>query len=256
VYKRQELVTQAKDKSVLIYIFDKRSKQTPPPLTEIWFSPIGKFLSVTKPDVIEDDADRKRQEEKDNEFISNVDKNSVTFENANNYNDKVNFKELPTPIPQYIKQFYKEHYVKSSKLVSDDALGNVYLITVKLEDSKYSVDLYFDLQGKFLKKIDEAEGIINKNSNKIIEENKEQVKPGTKYGTDEEKVKPVDLPSGISKYLKKNHPQYSISESYFKTDNDLGNCYLIILKKSGDKNVLQLYFDLDGNLLKNETENE
>ncbi len=256
--KSAELVTQAKDKSIFIRMYDKRSKETPPPLTEIWFSPIGKFLSINKADVIdESDKDsRKRQEEKDKEFLSEVDKNGVTYENANNYNDKVNFKELPTPIPQYLKQYYKEHFVKSSRLVSDDALGNVYLITVKAEDTKYAVHLYFDLQGKFLKKIDEAEGRINKDSNKTIEQSKVEDKPASKYGTPEESVNPIELPTNISKYLKKNFSQYAIAESYFKTDDDLGNCYLLILKKSGDKKVVQLYFDLDGNMLRNETENQ
>ncbi|MEI6853913.1 MAG: PepSY-like domain-containing protein, partial [Bacteroidota bacterium] len=159
-------------------------------------------------------------------------------------------------IPQYIKKYYKEHYVKSSRMVSDDELGNVYLITVKLEDSKYAVHLYFDLQGKFLKKIDEAEGKITKDNNKTIEQTKTQEKPESKYGTSEERVNATELPTNITKYLKKKYPQYSITESFFKTDNDLGNCYLLILKKSGDKKVIQLYFDLDGNLLKDETENQ
>jgi hypothetical protein len=256
--KSAELITLPKDKSVLINMYDKRSKQTPPPLTEIWFSPIGKFLSITKPDETDNtDMDsKKRQEEKDNEFLTDVDKGGVTFENSNNYNDKVNFKELPTPIPQYIKQYYKEHYVKSSRMVSDDELGNVYLIIVKLEDSKYAVHLYFDLQGKFLKKIDEAEGKISKDNNKTIEETKTQEEPESKYGTAEERVNATELPTNITKYLKKKYPQHNIAESYFKTDDDLGSCYLLILKKSGDKKVIQLYFDLDGNMLKDETENQ
>jgi hypothetical protein len=257
--KTAELVTQPKDKSIFIRIYDKRSKETPPPLTEMYFSTIGKLVSVNKADVIEDNEsdnfNQKRQEEKDNEFLSDVDKKGETYENSNNYNDKISFKELPTPIPVYLKQYYKEHYVNSCRLVSDDELGNIYLITVKLENSKYPVHLYFDLQGKFLKKIDEAEGKIKKDNGKTIIENKDSKKPVSKYGTAEESVNPSELPESISKYLKKNYPQHSITESYFKTDGKLGNCYLLILKKSGENKIVKVFFDLDGNMLKAETEN-
>jgi hypothetical protein len=255
--KTAELVSQDKDKSIFIRMYDKRSKETPPPLTEIWFSSVGKFLSINKADVIDesDNDGNKRQEEKDNEFLSNVDKGGVKYENADNYNDKVNFKELPSPIPLYIKQYYKEHYVKESRLVSDDELGNIYLVTVKLEDSRYPVHLYFDLQGKFLKKIDEGEGKISKDNNKSVEEKKVPVKPESKYGTLDEVVNPTDLPVSVSKYLKKNYPQYSIAESFLKTEGDQGNSYLIILKKAGEKKVVKLYFDMDGNMLKKQIEN-
>jgi hypothetical protein len=135
-------------------------------------------------------------------------------------------------------------------------LGNIYLITVKLEDSKYPVHLYFDLQGKFLKKIDEGEGKVKNENNKTIEEKKDLKKPVSKYGSAEESINSSDLPASISKYLKKNYPQHKILESYFKTDNKLGNCYLLILKKSGENKLVKLYFDPDGNMLKKETENQ
>ena len=59
----------------------------------------------------------------------------------------------------------------------------------------------------------------------------------------------------ISKYLKKNYPQHMINELYFKTDKEIGNCYLLIMKKTGDKKITKLFFDLYGNVLKTETEN-
>ncbi len=268
--KTSELVSQPKDKSIFIRMYDKRSKATPPPLTEIWFSPIGKFLSVTKPDVVDDNElyNKKRKEDKENEFLSDVDKKVVPYENANNYNDKVSFKELPTPIGVYLKQYYKEHAVKSSRLISDDELGNVYYLIVKAEDTKYSVHLYFDLQGKFLKKVDEAENKAKTDADKIPEQKKkveaENVeeedqgsgKPISKYGLPEEVVNVADLPASITKYLKKNYPTQTISESYFKSDEDLGNCYLLVLRKSGERKIIKLYFDLDGSVLKMETDSQ
>ena len=256
--KNAELVIQPKEKSIFLRIYDKKSKETPPPLTEMWFSTTGKLISVNKAEVSDynesDNNYDKKQEEKDNEFLSEVDKKGETYDNSNNYNDKVSFKELPSPIHQYIKQYYKEHYIKSSRLVSDDELGNIYLVTVKLEDSKYAVHLYFDLQGTFLKKIDEGEGKTKTNNG--VQEKKESKKPVSKYGTAEESVNPVDLPDPINKYLKKYYPLHKISESFFKSDSKLGNCYLLIMKKAGDNKLVKIYFDSDGNLLKKETENQ
>jgi hypothetical protein len=255
--KSAELVSVEKDNSIFIRMYDKRSKETPPPITEMWFSPVGKLISVNKAEVA-DDSDNdfdKRKEEKDNEFLSEVDKGAVTYENADNYNDKINYKELPSPIHQYIGKYYKEYYVKESRLVSDDELGNIYLVTVKLEDSRYSVHLYFDLQGKYLKKIDESEGKIVKDNYKPTVEKKVTDKTESKFGTPEEVVNPKELPINVSKNLKKNYPQYTIAESYLKTDEEKGNFYLLILKKSGEKKLQKLTFDLEGNMLKNETDN-
>ncbi|MEI6122768.1 MAG: PepSY-like domain-containing protein [Bacteroidota bacterium] len=254
--KTVELVTTPKDKSTFIRMYDKRSKALPPPLTEIWFSTTGKLISLNKPDIDDPNAGdiAKRNEEKDDKFLSNVDQKGSTFENANNYNDKVDIKELPTPILDYIKHNYKDQTIRSSRLVSDDELGNIYFLSIWYEGNKYGTLLYFDLNGKFLKKIDESEGKVNnQGGNSVSTQNNNE--PKSKYGTPEEKINPSELPASISKYLKKNFPQHTISESFFKTDTDQGNCYFLILKKSGDKKVVKLYFDLDGNMLKNETEN-
>jgi hypothetical protein len=255
--KTVELVSQTKDKTIFIRMYDKRSKETPPPLAEIMFTTTGKFININKPDVVDENDiyNKKRMEDKDNKFLSEVDKKGVTYENANNYNDKVSVKEMPTPVAAYLKKNFRDADLKSSRLVSDDQLGNIYLITMKPQDTKYSVHLYFDLQGNLIKKIDEGEGKMTKDSDKIIEENHPSEKPASKYGTADEVIKATDVPAAITKYLKKSYPKHTISESFFKSDDELGNCYLLILKKSGEKKVLKLYFDMDGNVLKNETEN-
>ena len=258
IIKSIELVTQPKDKSILIRMYDKKSLQDPPPLTEIWFSTIGKFLSVTKPDIIDYDylESKKRKEDADKEFLSEIDKEGIKYEEAENYNDKVNFKELPSPIPQYLKQNYKEHLVKSTRFVSDDELGNVYQIDVKREDSRDEAHLFFDILGNFLKKMDDADIKSNSDNNITNEDKQTPAITEKKYGTSEESVNAQELPTNISKYLKKNYPQHTIAESYFKYENEFGNCYLLVMKKNGDRKIILLYFDLDGNLLKNEIDSQ
>ena len=255
--KSVEFVTQPKDKSIYIRMFDKRSRAVPPPITEIWFTSAGKFVNVEKPEITDPNEleEQKRRDAKDNEFMSHVDQGGSTYENADNYNDKVDKKELPSSIIIYIKQNFKDQVISSSRLVSDDKLGNVYLIRVKVEGAKYGTQLYFDIAGNLLKKIDETESrITGDNYNKG---NKTDVTEdtGPQYGTPEEKVSVGELPSDITKYIKKNYPNHIISQSYFKTDDELGNCYLLIMKKSGEKKITKLFFDLDGYLLKTLVEN-
>ncbi len=254
--KTMELVSQPKDKTIFIRMYDKRSKELPPPITEIQFTTTGKFINVEKPDEVDQNYNdsQKRKEEKDKEFVSDVDRKGAKYENADNYNDKIELKEVPSNILQYIKQNYKDDYIKSSRLVSDDKLGNTYVIGVKPEIAKYTTYLYFDITGKFIKKYNEGEDLNKKDEDgESYKQTKEE--PASKYGTSDERVKATELPPIVPKYLKKNFPQHSISESFFKTDKEMGSCYLVILKKSGDKKVVKVYFDLDGNMLKKETEN-
>lgn len=250
-----ELVTQTKDKSLFVKVVDKKNKETNPPAAEIWFSTTGKFLSETKPDIPDpDDANfDKRIEEEEGEFLSKVDNKPNVYENADNYNEKVNFKELPTPIHQYLKTNYKDHLVRDSRLVTDDELGNVYMINAKLEAQRYGVFLYFDITGKFLRKIDEAESKMKGNTNKtpVVETEKQ----GSKYGTPDEVISTSDIPEDIIKHVRKNFPQNSIAEAFLKTTKEYGNCYLIILNKEADNKITKVFYDLDGNFLKNEPGN-
>jgi len=253
--KTVEFVTQPKDKSIEISMYDKRSNATPPPITKIWFTSAGKYVNVEKPD-IDDPNEReaqKRRDEKDKKFMEDVDKSGVVYEDAENYNDKVNKKELPSSIHDYIKKNYKEHVISSSRLVSDDDLGNVYLIRVKIEGAKYGTQLFFDIAGNFLKKIEESESRMNKEN--IDPGATTNEASGSKFGTSDERISQGELPSEITKYLKKNYPGHEIKESYFKTDKDLGNCFLSIMQKAGEKKITKLYFDLDGNLARTLFEN-
>ncbi len=255
--KTIDLVTTPKEKSIFIRMYDKHSKELPPPLTEIWFSTTGKLISVNKPDVTEpiNEDEQKRKEEKDSKFGSSVDQKGDRFENADNYNDKIDSKELPTPILQYIKKNYKDQTIRSSRLFSDDSLGNVYRLSVWLEGSPTGTLLYFDLNGNFLK--NENEDFLKNGSFKNKVENTKTVEtPPSKYGTSDERVNEKELPPAVSKYLKKNYASYTVSESFFKTETEQGNCYLVILKKASDKKVIKVYFDLDGNYLKNETDTQ
>ncbi len=251
--KSVESVIQTKDKLIYIRMYDKRSRAVPPPITEIWFTTSGKFVSVNKPEITEPGQaeDQKKRDNKDKEFMAEVDKNGGIYEEANNYNDKISQKELPSTVISYIKTNYKELNITSTRLVTDDELGNVYRVVVKKEGVRYGTILLFDLAGNFKKKIEENESQMSNDDIDAGGDNETVLK----YGTADEKISTADLPSEISKYLKKNYPDQKILEQYFKTDKDMGNCFLLIMNKAGEKKITKLYFDLDGNLLKSQSEN-
>ncbi len=255
--KSIEYVTQPKDKSIEIGIYDKRSKAVPPPITKVWFTSAGKFMNVEKPEISDPQEleAQKRRDAKDKEFMEDVDKSGAVFEDAENYNDKVSTKELPSSILAYVKQNYKEHVINQSRLVSDDKLGNVYKVRVKIEGAKYGTQLFFDLAGNLLKKFDESEKRMTDEDIDSGDENKGGNNQVLKYGTPEEKISENELPSEITKYIKKNYSDHETQELYFKTDKELGNCFLLIMKKAGENKITKLYFDLDGNLARTLKEN-
>ena len=198
--KSVENVTQPKDKFIYIRMYDKRSKAVPPPLTEIWFTSAGKFINVEKPEITDpyELEEQKRRDAKDKEFMEDVDKSGVMYEDADNYNDKVNKKELPSSIVNYVKQNYKEHIISSSRLVSDDKLGNVYQVVAKIEGAKYGTVLFFDIAGNLVKKYEESENRMN--TDKIDAGNENNAKQQTsKYGTADERISESELPSEITK---------------------------------------------------------
>jgi len=150
-----------KDKFIYVIAYEKKDRGNPnPPLTEIFFDGNGKFRNVNRADVIDQrDIDaQKRQDAKNNQFQTGVENSGIKYEGGEGVNNEVGKKELPTPILKYIKQNYPEYKVKEAVFTFNDELDmNVYYVKIKKERTRHNADLYFDLQGKFLKKVDSTD---------------------------------------------------------------------------------------------------
>ena len=240
-----------KNKFYEVDVVEKYNKTEDPPVTKVFFDANGKFSSEEKPQVDNpnDQYMDKRKEEQDKEFLSNVDSKDQKIESGTGVNEKVNPKELPTDAITYIRKNFPiaDYKIKESRYLFDDDLNaNVYYVTVKKEGERNEVELYFDLSGKLLKKIDPAEQKANNeitNENVNIDENQSQ---------GAEKIDPKELPSSIKNYLKQKYPEHKVQEATYMTDEELGNVYFLVLKKQGTKAVTNLYFDLNGKLVKSE----
>jgi hypothetical protein len=234
-----------------VHIVEKASKEANPPVTKIFFDANGKYSSIERPDVDDTDTD-KQKEEDDKAFLEQVDATNQAIETGTGVNDVVSHKELPTETIQYIKTNYPEHIIKESRyLFDDDFNAHIYYVTVKKEGAKFEIELFFDLSGKFLKKIDPTEQKVNSESSS----EKEEVVLDQAMSGGSEKVDPKELPSGIKNYLKQNYPEHKVEESVYTTDDEFGNVYYLLLKKSGSKSSTMLWFDLNGKLVKSEQSN-
>lgn len=255
--KAEYVQTPPKNKFYEVQVVEKASKETTPPVTKVFFDGNGKYMSVERPDVADVDNNEDK-EAADKEFLENVDASNQTIEKGTGVNDVINPKELPTDAIQYIKKVFPEHKIKECRYLFDDDLNaHIYYVTVKKEGDKYEIELYFDLTGKLLKKIDPTEQKYQ-NENPDGEGADNQISPKDNVSTDDvissgaESIDPKELPSGITNYLKKNYPDHKVDQALYTTDDEFGNVYYLLLKKSGDKSKAELWFDLNGKLVKSE----
>ncbi|MEI6765532.1 MAG: PepSY-like domain-containing protein [Bacteroidota bacterium] len=240
-----------KDKYYDIYMYDKHSKEKPAPMTIVTFDGTGKFRNIDKPELADPNsaAEQKRREKEEQEFQDKVDAGGAKIDAGKTVNDEVDPKELPTPIIKYMKDNYKEHIIKKSRYMADAELGQVYYLEIKKEGLKDIIKLYFDVTGNLLKKIDPAD-------DKYIKENEIPDEPVTPQGNTDEKINLKELPAGVSKYVKSKYPEYKIEQAFMKTSEEYGNHYKIDLKKQGVKKTTILLFDLNGNFIKVDSDND
>jgi hypothetical protein len=243
-----------KTKFYEIQLAEKSNKDSNPHITKAFFDGNGKFTNIEKPDEDDPNAvnEQQQKDEQDKEFLDNVDASNQTIDKGTGVNDKISPKELPTEAINYIKTNFKEEVIKECRYLFDDDLNaNIYYVTVKKEGDKYEVELYFDLTGKLLKKIDPTD---QKYQNESGDNN--NVKLDEYNAGSSESVDPKELPSGIKNYLKDNYPEYKVDEAKYMTDEEFGNVYYLVLKKSGNKTLIHLWFDLNGKLVKSEQVSE
>lgn len=242
-----------KFKSFDVSMVEKSSKLANPPLHKVFFDGNGKFMSYEKPDL--DQGNAPADDEDDKAFMAEVDAATPSVETGTGINDAISPRELPTEAITYISKNHKDMQIKTSRYLFDDDLNaNVYYVTVKKEGDRREVELYFDLMGRMVKKIDPTEQAVQQDQ-KAGETPKQNgdadnVSVENMILAGAEEVDAGDLPSGIQSYVKKNYPDYRIGQALYTTHDDFGNVYCIELKKGGDKNKVELWFDLNGKLVK------
>lgn len=251
---RADFVQQApKYKYMDVYLVEKSSKLTNPPIHKVTFDGNGKFMSYEKPDV--DEAGVSNGDEDDKAFLAEVDASNQVVETGTGINDVISPRELPTDAVNYIAKNHKDMSIKTCRYLFDDDLNaNVYYVTVKKEGDRREIELYFDLMGRMVKKIDPTEQNVQKDLQETEPGKQAENAPDASIEdmilAGAEEVDPGDLPSGITNFVKKNYPDYRIGQALYTTHDDFGNVYCVEVKKPGDKSNVELWFDLNGKLVK------
>jgi hypothetical protein len=186
-------------------------------------------------------------------------------------------KELPTPITQYYKTNYKnrDFVIALSELVKEESGSSYYYVQVKksgINQPKAS-ELFFDLSGNLTKKNEPDEYKIEEAVTEPVKadtaktkkqkEDKQKTnkevaeKQNTeKQNTEKQQVVPdnsfnsKELPTSINNFVKTNYPDFSIKDTKFFSDPDMGDVYYLVLKQQGFKDEVELYFDITGTLKK------
>lgn len=151
-------------------------------------------------------------------------------------------KELPGMIINHFKQNYVGFKIKTSQLIEDSVQSNYYLFIKKEGVGQGTLELYYSLTGKFLKKIVPAS---NKNNADAFLNEDPKDSEKDKIVDVEEKVDIKELPTAIKTYVKQKYRFYTIKESIIST-TEKGTFYFVKLKKEGVKQLIELCFDIQG----------
>lgn len=158
---------------------------------------------------------------------------------------EINIQEIPGKISADIKTNYKNYNIKEALYITNGTYTDGYYIVVRKSGKAKSIELFYDKFATLADKIEPEEALDNTQSTekKIIEFNPNSY-------TNTTSVRAKELPSPVIDYVKFNYNGYDINYSAQLFQANLPEVYHIKIKKRGDKNVIELYFDMYGELLK------
>jgi len=161
---------------------------------------------------------------------------------------KVNEKELPGPIMTYVKKNFKDEKIKLSEIQEKDNGSKSYYLEMKKDGYKQPItQLYFNLDGKILRRIDPLAQKVEKDVDEMSNPDNDK----TNSDFVEETVPWKELPTPITSYVTKNYKGFKMKEALITKKKEI-KLYQLSLRKDGTTKDIMLYFDLNGKYLKPE----
>lgn len=155
-------------------------------------------------------------------------------------------KELPGPAMSHYKSNYTGYKIKISEIVQEPATTDYYYVYAKKDGiGQPSIELYYSMTGKFIKKLTSEEKSDNTNS-EVTENNSDTTTD--KIENTSETISTKELPSPAISYIKETYIGYNIKEAIMTT-SDKGTFYYVKIKKEGKKKITELSFDMSGKFL-------
>jgi hypothetical protein len=264
--------TEKPNKEIFYYIVVRNDGLNQPNI-ELFFTKAGKFIKRVDPveQKVNKDiaADNKAPKDtvktviaKDDD-IKNKDVVTTTKDNVpNDDNDvktvkksgdtiaryKVSEKELPGPIMMYVKKNFKDEKIKLAEIQEKDNGSKSYYLEIKKDGYKQPMtQLYFNLDGKILRRVDPVLQKVDKDIDEMSNPDNDM----TNNDFVEETVPWKELPTPITSYITKNYKGFKMKEALITKKNEI-KLYQLTLKKEGTNKDTMLYFDLNGKYLKPE----
>ncbi|MCF8296856.1 MAG: hypothetical protein K9J13_04855 [Saprospiraceae bacterium] len=149
IVKKVEFIQEGrKDKFYSVFIYDKKSKEDNPPITEVQFTEGGRYLTVYEPDLEYEEGEDIWADE---DFAELADEESENLKDVKE--QEISKKELPSVALDYLNEnFDKDWNWKKIMIVNHKKYGNAYYVLMKREGQKLSVEHYFDINGELLER--------------------------------------------------------------------------------------------------------
>ena len=153
--------------------------------------------------------------------------------------DYIDPNQLPQAILDYIAQNYPNVTITKAERDDDDYYYEVYLSN--------GLELYFDLEGNLIEEDDDDDSDDDEGYDDD-EDEWDDSDDDEGYDDDDDYIDPDQLPQAILDYIAQNYPNVTITKAERDDDDYYYEVYL--------SNGLELYFDLEGNLIEEDDDDD
>ena len=227
-----------------VYYLQIKKKGENKNVTELFFDMSGNFIKKIEP------VEKEIEEESKNAGIENNDSTAEELQ----INKELKLKELPGPIVNCFKSNFNstEYKIALAKIKEKNNGKKYYYVQVRKKGVHQPIasELFFDLSGNLIKKVNSLEKQMEREEFDDTEETEEN--QGQISSTNQQ-VDPKELPGLIISYVKKNYisAKYKIISSEMKEDKNQRPIYYLQIKEKGaSKNITELFFDISGKFIK------
>ncbi|HRY33095.1 MAG TPA: PepSY-like domain-containing protein [Bacteroidales bacterium] len=259
----QQITTRDRNNSYYAEVHPKVRKNETPQITKLFFDKGGRLLRTEEPAVVEETEDTTEEIRQDEEEVDAFEARLDKEPKKKQQNDeaiatlKVNPKELPSTILNYVKTNYPDLVIREAYFSDYEDVGNAYRVVISKEGVRQvTSDLYFSDYGKLLKEVNPPpKKEIQTRPVKQAKEEKPVVEDKQVYDDPEEvvleeaeeteaneediresyEVSDSDIPDVVKKNFSRRYPR--AEEVLWKTDD---STFAVEFYLNGIKNILEM----------------
>ncbi len=259
----QQITTRDRNNSYYVEVHPKVRKNEKPQITRLTFDKGGRLLQAEEPSIITETEDTAEEIVQDDDeadaFEAKLDQEPKKKKQSDEAiaTLKVNPRELPSTILNYVKTNYPELVIREAYFSDYEDIGNAYRVVISKEGVRQvTSDLYFSDYGKLLKEVNPPPKQVPET--KVVRQEKKEspvVEDQAAYDEPEEvvldepeesgetedqvresyEVSDSDIPDVVKKNFSRRYPR--AEEIIWKTDD---STYAVEFYMNGIKNILEM----------------